>query len=249
MQLKVLSYNIHKGFQSLSRKLVLEEIRELLRKTKVDIVFLQEVIGTHEEHSRRIKKWPVMSQYEFLADQIWREHCYGQNSAYQGGHHGNAILSRFPLNDSRNIDISTNRIERRGLLYAGSSLGVRLPKIHLCCTHLNLTKRGRTKQIRHLCKWIGAHVPEDQPLIVAGDFNDWTKKASDPLYRNLGLVEVMESAHKRLRATFPAILPVLSLDRIYVRGMKVVEAHILKGKAWRKLSDHVPVLATLETQL
>jgi len=36
-------------------------------------------------------------QHEFLAHESWLHHAYGKNSVYDSGHHGNAILSRYPF--------------------------------------------------------------------------------------------------------------------------------------------------------
>lgn len=244
--IKVLSYNIHKGFASGRRKFVLHEIREMLRDTGADLVFLQEVIGENHSHAQKISTWPPIPQYEFLADSVWSEYRYGQNSTYDGGHHGNVILSRFPILESENRDISTNRHERRGILHAVIELQKMRSVFHVSCTHLGLTQRGRSTQLTTLSSWLASKVPSDAPLILAGDFNDWLKTASRILARELNVTEVIEKAHGKLSGTFPARLPILSLDRIYVRGMQIVEARILREKVWRVLSDHVPVLATLE---
>ncbi len=241
--LKVLSYNIHKGFRTGGKRFVLQEMRELLRTTRVDLVFLQEVIGENTAHAKSIDDWPETSQYEYLADTVWNDHSYGRNAVHEDGHHGNAILSRFPIVSWENVDISTNRLERRGLLHTRIKIDDCI--VHACCTHLNLTKRGRNSQLKQLCSWIGRKIPGDAPLILAGDFNDWTNKLSEPLEKELGLKEVIEVKHGRLHPTFPASLPVFNLDRIYVRGLDISESKILKGKTWRKLSDHIPVQATL----
>ena len=243
-QLSVLSYNIHKGFRTGGKQFVLPDIRRLLQETAVDIVFLQEVVGAHERHSQKFPNWPSSPQEVFLAEDVWSEHSYGQNANHQHGHHGNAILSRFPIIDSENIDISTNKRERRGLLHSKLELPDSVI-VHACCTHLDLTKRGRTKQLHKLVELLQERIPKDAPLILAGDFNDWTKKLSGPLEKELGLQEAVELTHGKLRATFPAALPILSLDRVYIRGLQVMEAKVLRDRSWKKLSDHVPVQALL----
>jgi endonuclease/exonuclease/phosphatase family metal-dependent hydrolase len=88
-------------------------------------------------------------------------------------------------------------------------------------------------------------VPKSGPLIVAGDFNDWQKKASDYLATQLGLVEVFEQAQGKLAKSYPAKLPILSLDRIYVRDLVVEGAERLVGAPWSRLSDHVALAARL----
>ena len=65
------------------------------------------------------------------------------------------------------------------------------------------------------------------------------------LERRLGMTEVSVSHHGHALATFPSILPMLRLDRIYVRGFKVAAAQVHKGKPWSMLSDHLAVSAEL----
>ena len=91
--IKILTYNIHKGFNASNRRFVLHEMKDALREINADIVFLQEIQGEHRHKQNRISDWPDTSQFEFLADQVWQHHAYGKNAIYKSGHHGNAILS------------------------------------------------------------------------------------------------------------------------------------------------------------
>ena len=59
------------------------------------------------------------------------------------------------------------------------------------------------------------------PIIVAGDFNDWRHRATAILERQLGMTEVSVAHAGRVARTYPSILPLLRLDRIYVRGFEV----------------------------
>jgi len=56
---------------------------------------------------------------------------------------------------------------------------------------------------------------------------------------------VFEIAHGQPARSFPAALPIFTLDRIYVRGFTVASAHVLSGQHWRKLSDHAALTAQL----
>ena len=38
-------------------------------------------------------------------------------------------------------------------------------------------------------------------------------------------------------------MPVLKMDRIYSRGLEIIDTRHLKGHKWRKLSDHTPLYA------
>ncbi len=115
--LTIATYNIHKGFSQFNRRVVLHDLRERLRELDADIVFLQEVQGEHLRHPQRHSDYPAVPQHEFLADEFWEHHAYGMNAVYEEGHHGNAILSRFPIVLSSNKDVSAHRFESRGLLH------------------------------------------------------------------------------------------------------------------------------------
>lgn len=88
-------------------------------------------------------------------------------------------------------------------------------------------------------------VPRDAPLIVAGDFNDWRLHATRELAHPLNMYEVFELVKGRSARTFPAALPLVALDRIYVRGFQVPTAHVHHGRAWARVSDHAAITALL----
>ena len=115
--LKVLTINIHKGFTAFNRRFILPELRDAVRTVSADIVCLQEVMGAHEVHPLHFENWPDTPHYEFLADTIWSDYAYGRNAVYPDGHHGNALLSKYPIIEHRNLDVSITGPERRGLLH------------------------------------------------------------------------------------------------------------------------------------
>jgi endonuclease/exonuclease/phosphatase family metal-dependent hydrolase len=237
---KILTLNIHKGFSLGNRRFTLERIRQNLRQSGSNLVFLQEVVGEHERHREAIVDWPATSQFEFLADSVWDHYAYGKNAIYQHGHHGNAILSELPFDDYSNVNISTMKISQRGILH-----GVLVNGVHLLCVHLGLFERERRAQIRRLIDHIETRIPAGEPLILAGDFNDWLRTGHRALRRHCGLVEVSEASGKRLAATYPAMLPMLPMDRIYLRGFHVQSSRVLADPEWRWLSDHCAVVANV----
>ncbi len=243
MRLKVLSYNMHKGFCLRNRRYVIETMRSALQAVNADFVFLQEIRGQHPLHEHR-EEHGDDSQCVFLAGEKWSHHVYEKNAVYTGGDHGNAILSKYPLRQAKNIDISTNPFEHRGLLHAV----VELPddrELHLACTHLNLLQRGRQRQVERITEYLRDKVPADAPLIVAGDFNDWRSQATPTLAEQLDLHDAREHLHGRHARTFPSFLPLLRLDRIYQRGAQPVHCGALSGAPWNKLSDHSALSAEL----
>ena len=115
--LRVLTVNIHKGYAALNRRFVLQELRHAIREVNADIVFLQEVQGAHAARSARVAGWPQAPHYEFLADELWPQFAYGRNAVYPHGHHGNALLSKYPIVRHENHDVSVGGLEARGLLH------------------------------------------------------------------------------------------------------------------------------------
>lgn len=241
--LRVLTYNIHKGFNSGNRRFVLHEIREALLATHADLLLLQEMQGEHTKHEKQIANWPELSQFEFIAEGIWPYHAYGQNVSHKLGHHGNAILSKFPFESWENINVSPYPWASRSLLHGVIHLPQTAQALHIVCLHFGLTGRERLRQTARLCERIDSHVPHDAPLIVAGDFNDWRGRIEAHFHQHLGLKEVFHETQGEFARTFPAWLPLLPMDRIYYRGLTLHACERLALSPWRALSDHVPLTA------
>lgn len=240
--LHIATYNIHKGFSHFNRRMVLHDLRDRLRELNADIVFLQEVQGENIRDALRHRSYPAQPQHEFLADQIWPHHAYGKNAVHDEGHHGNAILSRYPIVRWDNQDISAHRFESRGLLHCEIELPETGQLLHCICVHFGLFKRGRGVQFNALVERINQMVPADAPLIIAGDFNDWRNHASRLLAQKLQLHEVFDASHGKLARSYPAGMPLLRMDRIYVRGLEIRHSDVC---AWNKISDHVALSTTL----
>jgi endonuclease/exonuclease/phosphatase family metal-dependent hydrolase len=246
--LRITTYNIHKGLSSFNRRMVVHELRERLSSTGADVLFLQEVQGEHVRHARRFQDWPGAPQHEFIAGAEWGQFAYGKNASYDGGHHGNAILSRFPISRWDNEDVSAHRMERRGLLHCEIEVPGWSEPLHCVNVHLGLAARWRRRQLEALRKRIERLVPKDAPLVIAGDFNDWRREASCELLAALDVREAFEAFGGRPALSFPAALPMFRLDRIYVRGFGVRQARVHNGHLWSRLSDHAALTATLVKQ-
>jgi endonuclease/exonuclease/phosphatase family metal-dependent hydrolase len=136
--------------------------------------------------------------------------------------------------------------------------------VHCYVVHLGLFEAGRRRQAQALIEAVNTSAPNGEPVIIAGDFNDWRNTLSDELRAALGVAEVFDAldsgsamrglmrslagkeAPPRPARTFPAALPWFRLDRIYVRGFDVEAAEVLHGSLWAKLSDHAPIVASLK---
>jgi len=244
-KLRIVTLNIHKGLSHFNRRMVIHDLREGLRALDPDLVFLQEVQGLNHRYALRFAGTPSMPQHEYLAGDEW-EHVYGRNAVYDHGHHGNAILSRFPFVSFENEDVSDHRFERRGLLHCVVAVPGWRRNLHCVCVHLSLHERGRNRQLEAISGRLEELASRELPMIVAGDFNDWRHRATSILERRLGMTEASVARHGRAARTFPSMLPLLQLDRIYVRGFKVAGATVHRGKPWSRLSDHLAISADLQ---
>lgn len=239
----ITSYNIHKGMSPLNRLVKIQGIAEALKKVGSDILCLQEVQGQNLSRVLKYNEFPDQSQHEWFGEFLKLEHSYGKNAEYDNGHHGNAVLSRHPLDPKHNVNITVNKLEQRGVLHCEVlPTGWEVPVVVLCA-HLNLLEHDRRKQYNAIADYVNNEVAKDQPLILAGDFNDWKKLSCERLANQLHMTEAFMAYHGKLLPTFPAKLPMLSLDRIYTRNLVVKKAWVHTGQPWATLSDHLPISA------
>lgn len=227
--MKVITYNLHKGRGPQRRDIVPEVVRALSER-RPDLIVLQEVFhGREQEH-----------QAPFIAEALGHQHVFGPNVFRAAGCHGNATFTRLHIARYVNIDISDLVLQKRGILRTWLQ-GEHGP-IELLNLHFSLTGRQRRRQWRKLL----ASLPHDQgtPVLACGDFNDWGEVLDRHARRTGVLHNALWALPRAARMTFPARRPLLSLDRIYFRGLRLVDVEVLRGEPWRWMSDHLPVEAT-----
>jgi endonuclease/exonuclease/phosphatase family metal-dependent hydrolase len=231
--IRLLTLNAHQGFNAFRRRKLLSHIRDALRASSADLVFLQEVGGDLGEDIPQ-------QHYELLADQVWPQHAYGRNAVATSGHQGNALLSKFPIVRWQNVDVSVGGFEPRGMLHCVLDVPHADQPLHAVCVHLGLREAHRREQVDRLLALVADTIPRDAPLVIAGDFNDWRERAHARLVADPSLAEIHASARKRPARTFPAWLPWLRLDRIYVRNLHHRPLEMPR-RPWSELSDHAPL--------
>lgn len=243
--LSLLTYNIHKGFALGSRRFVLPEMQEALQQLNPDVLLLQEVQGEHLKRAQKIAAWPTIPQVAYLAGGYWPYYVYAQNAVYEAGHHGNAIISRYPFLYAQNRNFSTLSRASRSVLHTLVQFdnGLLQKNIHVLCVHMGLFKNERETQYQALIDYIQQGIPEQESLILAGDFNDWRHDFSIKLAHDLRLVEGFIAQEGKHARSYPSIRPALCVDRIYYRGVELVEVECLSGTPWHRLSDHLPLYA------
>jgi endonuclease/exonuclease/phosphatase family metal-dependent hydrolase len=118
--------------------------------------------------------------------------------------------------------------------------------VHVICVHLGLAEAHRQQQLELLCQIVRDEVPADAPLIVAGDFNDWRRRAND-------ILELEGAACARSSCTPTASPPRPSRRasrccRWTASTCATASVHlpvVLPRKPWSHLSDHAPLVAEI----
>jgi endonuclease/exonuclease/phosphatase family metal-dependent hydrolase len=236
--LRVATYNIHKGVQGIGpvRRLEIHNIGHAVEQLDADVVLLQEVRKLHRREERYFTRWPELPQAEFLCPEGYSA-VYQTNAKTKHGEHGNALLSRWPIVSHGHEDMSDHRFEQRGLLHVQVKVARR--EIHVIVLHLGLIAASRVRQVEQLGRYIEREIPRKAPLVVGGDLNDWGGKLRGPM-NELGLRDFIDPKS----VTYPSRLPLTQLDYVYARGLKPLGLEIPRGRVWGQMSDHLPLIAT-----
>ena len=173
MKLRIATYNIHKGVSAFGSRPRILALKPAIDALAAELVFLQEVQGRHDLHAARHAHWPSQAQHDFLAGASHHS-AYGMNAVYDHGHHGNALLSRFPILSSSNTDVSDHAYEQRGILHCVLST----PKGAVDCYvgHPGRFAAGRRRQSEGLIANIEASAPPAAPNTVAGALHAWRQR-------------------------------------------------------------------------
>lgn len=234
--LRVATYNIHKGVQGLGprRRLEIHNLGLAVEQFDADIVCLQEVRRINRREAHYFKHWPDLPQADYLAPEGY-EAVYRTNAYTRDGEHGNAVLSRWPVVGHQHEDMSDHRFEQRGLLHTEIQLAARV--VHVVVVHLGLIRASRIRQVAQLRQFVAREIPAHEPLIVAGDFNDWGER----VHRELAAMG-LHTGEPGQYPTFPARLPLVQLDYVYARGLRPLRSLVPRGRAWWRMSDHLPLI-------
>ncbi len=226
MHLRVLTYNIRSGTDILGRQRLVAQA-QAVRDAAPDLVLLQEVASSR--------------QAERIAEAAGLSHlAYGEARSTAAGDFGNAILSRWPLHDVDNRRVPRSRIAPEARAVLAASVDVDGVPLHAIATHFGLLP-GEPELSTATVLEIVATVSE--PIVLGGDFNRPVSSAACHRRLRKYLTDCASTGGRVPRASFPSLRPVLRLDYVYVRDLRVCDVAVLSSTA----SDHRPLLAVLET--
>lgn len=222
-RLAVATYNIHAGVGR-DRRTNIPRLAAVIRELDADIIALQEVLG-HDV-------------LDTLAEATGFHAVAGPTLLREGRHYGNAVLTALPLGQVECIDLSVPGREPRGAI--DLHLATRESHLRLLITHLGLGPGERRHQIRRLMEQL-EHGPRADITLLLGDLNEWLLWGRPMRWLTRWFTRTPAPA------TFPAFLPLLALDRIWVRPrprLLSVTAH--RSRLARLASDHLPLKAIIE---
>jgi endonuclease/exonuclease/phosphatase family metal-dependent hydrolase len=175
----------------------------------------------------------------------------GHNVQLRRGRYGNATLSRFPIVQQRNIDLTIAWRKRRGcqhtILRVEGARGL-TRDLDVFNLHLGLSARERAQQMGLLaCTPEFAKLTPHRGCLVAGDFNDWRSLLDPTLARVLGCRLASRTRAWHPIRTYPAFSPRAALDRVYCRGpIRIAAARACRLRTSRLASDHLPLVVDLD---
>jgi endonuclease/exonuclease/phosphatase family metal-dependent hydrolase len=231
--MRLLTYNIHKGIGGSDRRYRIERILRVIEDEAPDLVCLQEV-------DFNVSRSSYHDQPTLLAQHLRATaHVYQLNVQHRDGGYGNLLLSRWPIQRHHHVSLRLHWRKPR----AAQLAIVDTPEgpIQLVNWHLGLAEKERRWQVNHL---LGHHhflESSHLPTLIAGDYNDWRNTLARHAFDKHRFQQVTAPI-LRFRS-FPAFLPVASLDKVYYRGdVYVKHARIVHNRLSRKASDHLPLV-------
>ena len=234
MIIKVMTYNIMHGLDYAllkqgERAVNLERISEIILDNNPDIININEIYSKpmnniddeYFDHLKYLKDL-VNYPYAYFSKAIENRH----------GSYGNAIISKYPLDDIKIFDVEdpknvcSHQLEHRVIT------SFRYKSINIIGTHFGLVK-GEQENALKLLKNI---IKDDEQIIFMGDLN---MTCDNEIIKDISNI-LKDSINEGF--TFPSINPERKIDYIFYNNIKLKEAKIIE----RVASDHFPVLAIFE---
>jgi len=228
--IRIVTYNIHRC-RGMDGRTLPARIVDVLASLDADVIALQEVIGAGprdpgqaEEIGAALGMGWVMAPARHL-----RGHLFG-----------NMVLSRFPIWQHLQYDLSWKTCEERRLQRA--DIDVNGHTLHVYNVHLGTAILERRHQAERL-----ATIVSDKHLggtkLVLGDFNEWMRGLTTKLLSHKLKSVDLRNYLKRHR-TYPGLFPILHLDHIYYAGrIEILGIELPRTRLSLVASDHLPLVA------
>ena len=235
--MRILSWNIHKGIGGRDRRYRIDRVISVIQAESPDVICLQEV-------DSGVPRSQLHDQPKLLADALGYQHrLYQRNVDVRDGGYGNLVLSRHPLPWQHQMSLRLKWRKPRGaqICVVEGPAGPLL----LVNWHLGLAEAERRGQVATLLASEAFATHAALPTLIAGDFNDWRDQLHGACFHGAGFTYVTEPATDF--RSFPAYMPLGSLDKAFVRGgVRVTAARVIKSTLTRDASDHLPLVLDVD---
>jgi endonuclease/exonuclease/phosphatase family metal-dependent hydrolase len=245
---RILTYNVHRC-RGTDRRLSPARIAEVIARCSPDIVALQELDIGRARTGR-------VDQAHLIARRLEMDFHFHSVLQVEEELYGDAILTALPARLVKAGPLPAfamaRRLEPRGALWVAVDVGDGV-EVQIVNTHLSLIGRERVRQIAALLgpDWLG-HMDFREPRILLGDFNAVPRSAAyKAIARNLSDAQMLVQPRRRPQPTFPAPLPTLRLDHVFVSAtsVQVTGVDVPRGMPARVASDHLPLVVDFEVMV
>lgn len=233
--MKIQTYNILHGMDYSTKVIDLSKTADTVKAISPDILVLNEVRGRgplpgYTDQAREIAKYLGMNYY--FAPSI----MVGGTSPY-----GNAIMSRFPITNTKCIPIPDPKVKRKGGRYETRSVicaDILTPEgvLKVYGTHFGLEEDEQANALATVRELI-----KNGPAVLMGDLN------TEPHSRIIhGLKEFLFDTGELIapcKKSYPSYSPDVKIDYIFTTGdIEVLDADIIP----MGYSDHLPYWAEIK---
>ncbi|WP_139342820.1 endonuclease/exonuclease/phosphatase family protein [Virgibacillus halodenitrificans] len=234
-----MSYNIHHGV-GMDGNLDIERIATIIKEAEADIVGLQEVdkhFGGRSNYQDQVGQLAEILGYYFsyAANVVFTpEEGRTENRQY-----GTAILSKYPLIETENVELKSFENEQRSIQYA--KVNIQGEYLHLFNTHLGLHRMERLTQVKEISQYINSF---EEPKIFMGDFN--AEPNSQEMKKLLSESRLVDRfTEERNGNTFPSNAPKVRIDYILTSpSLKLHSQEVLDTQA----TDHLPIICVINIE-
>lgn len=226
MRLRVATYNVHRCVGRDGR-FDPERVAGVLRQLDADVLALQELQWGSDD---------ALHLLDQFARRLGQHALPGPTLLRPDGHYGNALLTRLEVRHVHRVDLTVGGHEPRGAIDA--QLETREGELRVVATHLGLRPGERRLQLRRLL----ARLDEgpQHPTVLMGDINEWFMWGRPLRWLHAWF------GRPPSPASFPSRLPLLALDRIWMRPRhRLLHVSVHDSHGARQASDHLPVLAEI----
>lgn len=226
-QVKIASYNIHKGIGT-DRKRDPARILKVLGEVDADIVCLQEADLRFGTRASVLPRFLIESHTDYVPVPLDVQHD-------SMGWHGNVILVRRGITVESHDIVHIPCLEPRGVVTA--KLGIGGVSLSVFGMHLDLSGLWRVRQARAIAALADAARAECAAVLM-GDINEW--RANAGCFREFGKhFTVLDPG-----PSFPSRRPLGRLDRImHCDRLRLKACGVHRSALAATASDHLPVWA------